>query len=95
MALICIRVCPEHSSELSCSGSRPALAAGNKEQDLVLGSERDSRNEPGSPHPSLGTALPLSAGGLHWPWLAGTPMCPLLPLSTFPSTAGPTWNGAL
>lgn len=36
MALICIRVCPENSLRAQLQVGRPALAAGNKEQDLVL-----------------------------------------------------------
>lgn len=46
MALICIRVCPENSAELCCGGGRPALAAGNKERDLVLGEPGASVTHP-------------------------------------------------
>lgn len=71
MALICIRVCPENSLRAQLQVGRPALAARNKEQDLVLRELGVSVTHPVShakpargkapPQPSFGPSLPHSS----------------------------------
>lgn len=79
MALICIRVCPENSLRAQLQVGRPALAAGNKEQDLVLRVLGVSVTHPAShAKPARGKAPLIPALGLPCPTVRGSVLAPVL-----------------
>lgn len=91
MALICIRVCPENSLRAQLQVGRPALAAGNKEQDLVLRELGASVTHPVShAKPARGKA-PLSFG----PVLPHNSGVRAGPCSLCPPTASGGWRPGL